>query len=117
MIGDKEVAVCADMFAKEAEGDIVSWETRASEAEAASEVLASDAGVRTDGVGYDIHVTARNSLAEVREGIGEGYLHGDVAVERDLRDLRILDAHAVHDRLLHAELAVHFFQNIPGVLV
>ena len=81
------------------------------------EVLAPDAGVRADGVADDIHITAWNPLAEVREGIGEGDLHGDVTVERDLRDLRILDAHAAHDRLLQADLAVHFFQNIPGALV
>jgi hypothetical protein len=71
MIGDEKVAVCADMFAKEAEGDIVTRETRAPEAETTSEVLASDATVRTDGVGDNIHITARNPLAEVREGIGE----------------------------------------------
>ena len=103
MIGDKEIAVCADMLAKEAEGDIVTRETRAAEAETASEILAPDASVRADGVADDIHITAWDPLAEIREGIGEGDLHGDVAVERDLRYLRILDAHAAHERLLQAD--------------
>ena len=107
----------APTCAKEAEGDIVTRETRAAEAETASEILAPDASVRADGVADDIHITAWDPLAEIREGIGEGDLHGDVAVERDLRDLRILDAHAAYERLLQADLAVHFFQHIAGALV
>ena len=80
-------------------------------------MVASDAGVRADGVADDIHITARNPLAKIREGIRKEDVHGDVTVDSDLRDLRILDAHAAHDPLLRADLAVHFFQSIPGALV
>ena len=66
MIGDKEVAVCADMFAKEAKGDIVTRETRASEAETASEILASDTSVRADGVADDIYITAGTARKDPR---------------------------------------------------
>ena len=60
MIGDKKITVCADLFAQEAQGDIVTGETRACEAETTGEVLASDASVRADCVADDIDITARN---------------------------------------------------------
>jgi hypothetical protein len=117
VVGLEEAAVHAELPAHEVEGDIVAGKTGAAKTEAASEVFAADALVHAERVADNVDVSAGQVFAEVGEQVGEGDLHRHVAVDGDLRQFGVFEAHALHGRVVLGDAMVNLLEQVAGARI
>jgi len=96
-----EVGVGPGVLGTTLKRQVVARKTRTAESQPALEVPTAHARVGPDRCGHHVDVRARNPLADQRQLVGEADLHGHVAVEAQLGDLRVGQ---VHDRIVRIVL-------------
>src|SRR5262249_7598343 len=101
----------------ETKGLIVAREARATVAQCAGEIFATDPLVQAQGVGYHINVAPRNPLAQIGEHIRKGDLCGDERIDGNLCQLSVLQAHPPARRVVLYKPGVTGFELSAGPLV
>ena len=104
--GLRQIGRHAECRGDERERHVVAREAGPAVAEAAGEVLPADARVEPNRRRHDVDVSPRQLVTQLRQQVGEGDLGRHERVDRDLGELRILEAHARDRRVRRHDLPI-----------